>query len=545
MSKQTVLATHQRPRPADTDYDVIIVGFGAAGVSAAIEAAEAGAQVLVLDRGYGGGATALSGGIVYAGGGTRVQTGAAVEDDPDNMFRYLHQEVRGAVSDETLRAFCESSPEMIDWLEGNGATFDSSLAPYKTSYPTDRHYLYYSGNEKAHPFKEVATPAPRGHRQVAKGLDSGKVLFTRLRDRALQLGVHFLPHSKVDELILENGSVVGVRYRTADSAALGLRHPHRSILAAKLGNWAPAIGARLAARLDREWAAVAASREARAGSVILAGGGFVRNRTWMARWSGPYANIAPLGTPADDGSAIALGLSAGGTTDYMDRMTAWRFITPTSAMTEGIIVDGAGARIANEDLYGATFSDHMVREHGAVGYLVLDAKQWRKARRQIFTQANTFQLLQLAYLYTIGHKKAHDLASLAQKIGVPPEALQATTTAYNSGILTGQGDPAHKAAELSTTILSGPYFAIDVSVRNSPFYPAPGLTLGGLKVNERTGHVLDGDGRSIDGLYAAGRTAVGICAVGYISGLSIADCLFSGRRAGRTAAATAEVITNA
>lgn len=524
---------------ADINYDVVVVGFGGAGVAAAIEAAEGGARVLVLDRGYGGGATALSGGIVYAGGGTSVQKDAAVEDDPENMFRYLRQEVRGAVSDETLHAFCQSSPAMIDWLEKQGASFESSLAPYKTSYPTDRHYLYYSGNEKAYPYTKSARPAPRGHRQVAKGLDSGKVLFTRLRDRALSLGVTFLPHSKVDELIIESGAVVGVRYRTADPAELGRRHPRRSILAAKLGNWAPTIGTRLAAQLDHEWASVALAREARASSVILAGGGFVHNRTWMARWSGPYADIAPLGTAGDDGSAISLGLSAGGTTDHMDRMTAWRFITPTSAMTEGIIVDGAGARIANEDLYGATFADHMVREHDAVGHLVLDAKQWRKARRQILTQANTFQLLQLAYLYTIGHRKAHDLAALAHKIGVPPTALQATTTAYNSGILTGEGDPAHKAPELSTTIMSGPFFAINVSVRNSPFYPAPGLTLGGLKVDEQTGHVLDGDAKPIEGLYAAGRSAVGICAVGYISGLSIADCLFSGRRAGRSAAAAA------
>ena len=138
------------PAASAAGYDVIIVGFGAAGVSAAIEAAGTGAHVLVLDRGFGGGATALSGGIVYAGGGTRVQAAAAVDDDPENMFQYLRQEVRGAVGDETLRTFCESSPEMIDWLERQGASFEGSLAPYKTSYPTDRHYLYYSGNEKAY-----------------------------------------------------------------------------------------------------------------------------------------------------------------------------------------------------------------------------------------------------------------------------------------------------------------------------------------------------------------------------------------------------------
>ncbi|WP_262002001.1 FAD-binding protein [Microbacterium sp. Mcb102] len=515
------------------EYDLIVVGFGAAGVSAAIEAADGGARVLALDRGFGGGASALSGGIVYAGGGTPYQRAAGVDDDPDNMFRYLKQEVRGAVSDETLRRFCEQSPGMIAWLEKQGASFQASLAPYKTSYPTDRHYLYYSGNEKAHPFKEQAKPAARGHRQVAKGLDSGKVLYAELKASALRKGVTFLPHSRVDELLVEDGVVAGVRFRTADPSSLPSTYARRSLVAAKLGNWAPAVGARMAATLDAEWQEVAEVKEARARGVLLAGGGFVRNRAWMATWAGPYRDISPLGTAGDDGSAIALGLSAGGVTDHMDRMTAWRFINPPSAMTEGVAVDGRGQRMVNEDLYGATFADHMVRSHDARGYLILDAKQWRKARRQIFTQTNTFQLAQLLYLYTIGHRRAHDLAALALKLGLPVAELESTVTAYNAGLLSGAGDPAGKAPELSSTILSGPYFAVDISVKNTSFYPAPGLTLGGLKVDETTGHVLDGAGQRIEGLFAAGRSAVGVCSIGYISGLSLADCLFSGRRVGR------------
>src|ERR1700733_12572042 len=76
-------------------YDVVIVGYGAAGAAAAIEAADAGARVLVLDRGYGGGASTLSGGVVYAGGGTPYQQAAGLHDTPENMFNYLRQEVQG------------------------------------------------------------------------------------------------------------------------------------------------------------------------------------------------------------------------------------------------------------------------------------------------------------------------------------------------------------------------------------------------------------------------------------------------------------------
>jgi 3-oxo-5alpha-steroid 4-dehydrogenase len=63
------------------------------------------------------------------------------------------------------------------------------------------------------------------------------------------------------------------------------------------------------------------------------------------------------------------------------------------------------------------------------------------------------------------------------------------------------------------------------------------LTLGGVRVAEDTGAVLDADGEPIPGLYSAGRTAIGVASSSYVSGLSIADCVFAGRRAGANAAA--------
>jgi len=67
------------------------------------------------------------------------------------------------------------------------------------------------------------------------------------------------------------------------------------------------------------------------------------------------------------------------------------------------------------------------------------------------------------------------------------------------------------------------------------------LTLGGLVVAEETGQVRRADGTVVPGLYAAGRSAVGLCSRSYVSGLSLADCVFSGRRAGRHAAAARPV----
>src|SRR5690348_8339861 len=122
----------------DEQADVVVVGFGAAGACAALEAAEHGSDVLILDRFTGGGATAASGGVVYAGGGTDIQRAAGVADSPEAMYAYLAGEVGDAVSADTLREFCDGSVELLSWLAARGVPFDASLCPDKTSYPNNR-----------------------------------------------------------------------------------------------------------------------------------------------------------------------------------------------------------------------------------------------------------------------------------------------------------------------------------------------------------------------------------------------------------------------
>lgn len=520
---------------ADEQFDVIVVGFGDAGASAAIEAADAGASVLVLDRAWGGGASALSGGVVYAGGGTAQQIAEGYDDTPENLYNYLALEVGDAVSPETLRAFADQSAGTIAWLESNGAKFAGGVPPYKTSYPTDDYYLYYSGNEKAWPYIEHATPAPRGHRQVAKGLSSGKALWTALAESAKAKGVVFRPLARVHELVMDGDAVVGVRYRVLDP-----EHPNavkfRKIdkRTAKIGNWAPDLVKGATSKMESLWAAGAVEQIAR-GKVILAGGGFIYNKEMVAAEAPGFTKISPLGTPGDDGSVIEMGRAAGGTVSHMGQVTAWRFLSPPSALIEGVTVGLNGKRIINEDLYGATHGNVLMREHGGKGWVIVSAESWRRARRQAFTQTQLFHKLQCVFMFTIGHKRAGSLEKLARKMGVDAAELQRTVTAYNEGIAAGQ-DPARKAIELCVPLEKGPFFAVDISDDASPFSPIPGLTLGGLEVDGATGEVLRADGTAIRGLYAAGRTAVGVCSNSYISGLSLADAIFSGRRAARHAA---------
>jgi 3-oxo-5alpha-steroid 4-dehydrogenase len=515
--------------------DVVVVGFGAAGACTAIEAAEAGADVLVLDRFGGGGATAMSGGVVYAGGGTTVQRAAGVRDDAGAMYDYLREEVGAAVSEETLRRFCAESADMIGWLAGRGVPFGASLCPYKTSYPTNRHYLYNSGSELFH--RDTAVPAARGHRTRGRGT-SGKLFHARLAAAARARGVRVLTQTAAVRVLTDHaGRVTGVEARTLRDAPAWARTAHRVLhrFSVKPGLYVPALGRALhrrVASIERRFArpvTVSATR-----GVVLAAGGFVFNRAMLREHAPLYRGGLPLGTPGDDGSGIRLGVGAGAATDRLDRLTIWRFLTPPAALLHGVLVDRAGRRLCDESRYGAAIGDVVLHSDGAKAWLLIDSAILAEARRQIRGQTLWFQRLQAWSLLSVDRVSAPTLAAVAAKAGVDADALAVTVKAYNAAAAAGDPDPAGKAPELVRALTRPPYSLVDCSIRNRTAQPAPMLTLGGLVVDERTGQARRPDGTPVPGLYAAGRTAVGICSHSYVSGLSLADCVFSGRRAGRT-----------
>jgi 3-oxo-5alpha-steroid 4-dehydrogenase len=524
--------------------DVVVVGFGAAGACAAIEAADNGAEVLIVDRFAGGGASALSGGVVYAGGGTRYQRDAGVTDTVEAMTAYLAKEVGDAVSADTLRRFCAQSSDMIDWLAGLGVPFEGSLCPYKTSYPSDEHYLYFSGSEAAGGFRDAAPPAPRGHRVHGPGT-SGKVLFRVLARAARERGVRVLPQSTVTELITDaTGRVTGVRASTLAGAPRTVRAAHRllSRFAAKPGLYVPKLRTRLnrwAQRMERRHARPV-DLLARTG-VVLSAGGFVVNRAMLREHAPAYRGGLPLGTVGDDGAGIRLGTAVGGATRYLDHVSAWRFISPPSALCRAVLVDRAGRRVCDESRYGAALGHALITEHEGRGWLLVDRELIRRARAQLPEQTLWFQRMQAEYLLW-KRVSAANLDDLAAKAGIDPEGLRRTVAAHNAAARAGAADPTGKPAEFVSAIEHPPFALLDITIRPSIANPCPMLTLGGLVVDEGSGAVLTGTGTPVPGLYAAGRTAVGLCSNSYVSGLSLADCVFSGRRAGTAAAKPVEVV---
>ena len=530
----------------DDEADLIIAGLGGAGIAAANEALDQNLTVIGIDKTSGGGATAKSGGVFYAGGGTPIQQAAGVEDTPENMFNYLIQETGDIVKEETLRKFCETSAENTQWLMDNGVQFDPSYYKIKTSYPGAGYFLYHSDNSLVPSYMEKADPAPRGHRGYEDGpfrpIGVGGTIFYPLKKSAIAKGLKLFPQTEARSLVITSeGRVVGLKVLMLPSGNLAQQHkvltsrgelfqmllppsyPGSGFLQ-KIGNFF----IKKAQKIERNHRQVKYIQAKK--GVCLSTGGFIFNRSMVKEYAPKYFDGMPLGTSNDQGSGIRLGQSVGGKTDHMDRVTAWRFLNPPLAFAQGIVVNRHGERFCNEMVYGATLGDAMCEHNEGKAYLIVDADLFDLAKKQS-SEALPFQRDMARMLMYFNARKKSNLEDMAKIYGLDASKLALEITKYNKAAAAGLSCEFGKAAS-DVKKLKGPFYIMDISI-DSKLAPLTTLTLGGLMVNEETGEVINQDMQEIQGLYAAGRTAVGVCSNIYVSGLSIADCIFSGRRIGQ------------
>lgn len=212
----------------DRDYDVVVVGAGAAGLAAALGASQAGASVLVMeaDRQVGG-SSRLSGGHFYAAG-TSVQRAAGVVDDADAMFEHYLTLNQWLVEPSVVRRYCDLSAPTFEWLSGLGVDFPVAG-------------VYRSG----------VSSVPRGHRPEGGGERIVEVLYGHLGGR----NVDFVFNTRATGLLTDAaGRVTGVQ-AGADAVRAGAvvmssggfgankalieRHYPK---AARAGNWSWYIG---------------------------------------------------------------------------------------------------------------------------------------------------------------------------------------------------------------------------------------------------------------------------------------------------------------
>ena len=534
----------------DETADLVVVGLGGAGVAAALEGLERGLSVTAVDRYEGGGSTAANGGIFYAGGGTVIQKEAGEDDSPEEMYKYLKIEVGDVVSDETLRKFVDESVETVDWILANGGKLNSKVWKKKASYPPLAYFLYHPDNSLVASYAARAKPAARGHRaHISNGKKAWGVgigIWGPLRDSAMAKGLNFHRYSEARQLARDSsGRVVGVKIlsipagspaaakfgsfiKTADKllAMLPPTLPFAA-LTIGLGSWYLKRAAEVESksRVER-WI------RAKEG-VLLSTGGFIMNNTMVRHFAPTYATGMPNGTLGDQGQGIMMGAGAGGQLALMSKISAWRFINPPKAWSDAIVVNAQGKRMIDETVYGASLGEQIGDHNGGVGYIIYD----KNLRSQAFKQAldplivpfqRDITLLNLLFNY----KKADTLPDLAHKANIDSAGLIETVAAYNRGAKGEQPDPFGKQMSDMVPIVMPPFYAMDISI-SSKFLPLPVITFGGLRIEETSGLVLDEAGRTIPGLYAAGRTAVGVASNTYVSGLSFADCVFSGRRVAR------------
>ena len=472
--------------------NVVVVGAGVAGLSAALSAREAGANVTVLDRASD---AEFGGNTRYTEAYLRMKSIDEVADDfedvlvsdfmgyPDpSLLSEMHRDPSAwpsnlkslAIADPlVVSEFAAQAGPTLQWMTGFGVKFGEIVTQFLTTSTT--------------------RIAPNG---------GGLALVEALSAAARDAGVVFNFLTTATELVLdETGVVTGVRARVQGSGTRTF-----------------------------------------SGSVILASGGFEGNPEMAARYFGESGlHIRPVcrGGYYNKGEGIEMALAIGAAPCGNFGMFHAEPIDPRSGLAEpsimvfpyGILVNKQGRRFTDEAVgsIDATY-ERITRElhHQAdgIGYVILDAK------------ANDVPNVRTAIRTDQPSLKASSIEELASAIGVPVDELVETIETYNKACVVGDYDPT-RVDGLATQGLRPPKSNWALPIDSPPYEAYPIIasnvfTYGGLKVDTGA-RVLDHDGLPITGLYAAGEV-VGMYFTNYTGSTSVLKGAVFGRIAGKEAA---------
>lgn len=473
--------------------DVLVCGYGGAGASAALEAANQRVQVLIVERASaGGGSTAMSSCEMYLGGsgGTALQRDLGIEDTTENMIAYLNEALGEYGDPQKIRLYAEGAASHFDWVESLGVSYKRAAFLERTVVPLTDESLLYTGNEKAHPFNGVAKPVPRGHVPSREGDEGGKIFMEALMSRVAEAGVQVMNDTRATALLQDRAG----RIRGAI-----VRHENRD----------------LAIRADR--------------GVILTAGGFAMNEAMTKHYMPEVHSYAvPYGNTYDMGDGILLGMAAGGRVVNMEQAFLSFPLYPPAKLTYGILLNQLGQRYINEDAYLARLAWYSCQQPEKRFYLLVQNEDFEPSH-----------YLERPPVVATGDT----IAELAAEAPFPEGVLEQTVNYFNRNAAEGKDPLFHKTAEWLKPLNKPPFALVEYSAEEMRGIIMPGtagplmFTLGGLHTLP-TGEVLDLDSEAILGLYAAGRTTAGLprTAQGYSSGMSVGDATFFGRLAGRSAA---------
>ena len=514
--------------------DLIVLGSGVAGLTAALTAALEGLQVTVLEHAdHIGGTSARSSGTVWVAGNHYI---AEPEKDLEAARDYLASLIGNRGEPAMWTAVLDKAPRMLADLDKRaGIRFRPYLkAPdYRQDHPgaasggRPLEPLPFDGRTLAEDFHRIAVPLPElmlfNGLMVTRG-EAAELLKADRSVRAFGLGVRLLGRYLIDRLRYPRGT----RLVVGNALVARLLHALRE-------HQVPVVTGVSVSRLLQQEGRISGVEVTVQGQtlklssrcgVVLAGGGFPANADWCKKHlPEPVAQYTPA-APGCDGSTIALALDAGAALGPAGLDNALWFPSSTMKRRDGstavyphiildrakpglIAVNQAGRRFVNEAVSYHEFVRGMYREHSVPAWLICDS---RFIRRYGLGMVRPRALSLRRYIESAYLRTAASINGLADVIGVSAANLQETVTRFNGFVETGKdddfgkgdniydrnnGDPDHLPNPCLGPIAKPPYYAVQV-------HPTPLGTSRGLLADTEA-RVCTASGKPIAGLYVCGN----------------------------------------
>jgi hypothetical protein len=558
---------------AGTPYecDALIVGSGAAGMSAAVTAGHCGLNVLVVEKEPRfGGTTARSGGWLWIPG-TSLARAWGIHESPDQARTYLRHEAGNSFDEARVDAFLSAGPEAVDFFTSQTSLcFDMPLvfpdyhaeAPGGTQGGRSMVTRPFDGRELGPHIRNLGEPLPE-LTVFGMMLGSGKEIIHFMRVTksltsaiyvAKRLSRHLMDVIRYGRgMTLTNGNALAGRLAKSAfdlNIPLWLSSPVRELIVEN--------GAVRGAMVEREGHLVRV--HARRG-VILACGGFphdVARRKAMFPHAPDGTGHCSPGPTGNTGDGLRLAEAVGGRVeDTLPNAAAWVPVSVTKRKdgTRGVMphfIDRAkpgviavmrdGARFANEGNSYHDFVQEMMKAakpgDEIAAFLICDHKTLRKYGLGCVPP---FPMPIGRHLGTGYLMRGDTLAALAGQTGIDAGGLAATVTQFNSSAASGhdaafgkgsraynrfQGDALHGPNPCIAPIVHGPFYAIKMVIGDLGTYA-------GIRTDAQA-RALDGNGHAIDGLYAAGNDMASIMGGNYPgAGITLGPALTFGYIAGR------------